>query len=224
MPTRGNKSGYGPVSRYSSPTRRAKMRKRISKVWGKIRKIVRNLRKRWEKWNSCPPGTVRLALATALATPFVDGVEQQGFVDFLHTDVITFRHHALRIPQNKAILANVVWNHKGFLFVAYCHLNPLMWYIQMCFKGRGMWLSVAFCSLQRSISNNFFSSTPILKLQHKSARHIFCFLLKPNINKKVYPCEINQIAALLVQHNRVTWKYGITRVDRSLKRQTLLRD
>ena len=29
-------------------------------VWGKI---DRNLRKKWGKWNSCPPGTVRLATA-----------------------------------------------------------------------------------------------------------------------------------------------------------------
>ena len=46
------------------PTRRAKMRKKISKVWGKI---DQNLRKKWGKWNSCPPGTVRLA--TALIMP-----------------------------------------------------------------------------------------------------------------------------------------------------------
>ena len=39
------------------------MRKKIRKVWGKIRKIDRNLRKEWGKWNSCPPGTVRLATA-----------------------------------------------------------------------------------------------------------------------------------------------------------------
>ena len=41
---------------------RAKMRKKISKVWGKIRKIDRNFRKKMRKvWNSYPPGTVRLA-------------------------------------------------------------------------------------------------------------------------------------------------------------------
>ena len=39
------------------------MRKKISKVWGKIRKIDQNLRKKLGKWNSCPPGTVRLATA-----------------------------------------------------------------------------------------------------------------------------------------------------------------
>ena len=33
------------------------------KVWGKIRKLNRDLRKKWGKWNSCPPGTVRLATA-----------------------------------------------------------------------------------------------------------------------------------------------------------------
>ena len=33
------------------------------KVWGKIRKLNRDLRKKWGKWNSCPPGTVRLAKA-----------------------------------------------------------------------------------------------------------------------------------------------------------------
>ena len=44
-------------------TRRAKMRKKISKVWGKIRKIDQTLRKKWGKWNSCPLGTVRLATA-----------------------------------------------------------------------------------------------------------------------------------------------------------------
>ena len=31
------------------------------KVWGKIRKLNRDLRKKWGKWNSCPPRTVRLA-------------------------------------------------------------------------------------------------------------------------------------------------------------------
>ena len=46
-----------------SPTRRAKMRKKISKLWAKIRKIDRNLRRKWGNWNSCPPGTARLATA-----------------------------------------------------------------------------------------------------------------------------------------------------------------
>ena len=36
---------------------------KISKVWGKIRKIDLNLRKNWGKWNSCPSGNVRLATA-----------------------------------------------------------------------------------------------------------------------------------------------------------------
>ena len=44
-----------------SPTRRAKMRKKVRRVWGKIaknkKKNDRNLRKEWGKWNSCPPGT-----------------------------------------------------------------------------------------------------------------------------------------------------------------------
>ena len=39
------------------------MRKKISKVWGKIRKTDRNLRKKWGKWNSCPPGPERLTTA-----------------------------------------------------------------------------------------------------------------------------------------------------------------
>ena len=42
------------------------MRKKISKVWGKISKIDQNLRKKWGKWNSCPPGTVRLPTALRL--------------------------------------------------------------------------------------------------------------------------------------------------------------
>ena len=33
------------------------------KVWGKIRKLNWDLRKKWGKWNSCPPGTVRLVTA-----------------------------------------------------------------------------------------------------------------------------------------------------------------
>ena len=33
------------------------------KVCGKIRKLNQDLRKKWGKWNSCPPRTVRLATA-----------------------------------------------------------------------------------------------------------------------------------------------------------------
>ena len=51
------------------------MRKKISKVWGKIRKLVQNLRKKWGKWNSCPrscpPRTVRLATALELSVPII---------------------------------------------------------------------------------------------------------------------------------------------------------
>ena len=38
-----------------------------------MRKIDQNLRKKWGKWNSCPPGTVRLATALLItwAMPFV---------------------------------------------------------------------------------------------------------------------------------------------------------
>ena len=56
-------------------TRRAKMRKKISKVWGKTRKIDRNLRTKWGKWNLCPPGTVRLstALISTLYDNFIVG-------------------------------------------------------------------------------------------------------------------------------------------------------
>ena len=50
-------------AKLSTPTLRAKMRKKICKVWGKIRKNDRNLREKWGKWNFCPPGTVRLATA-----------------------------------------------------------------------------------------------------------------------------------------------------------------
>ena len=39
------------------------MRKKISKVWAKKSRIDQNLRKNWGKWNSCPPGTVRLVTA-----------------------------------------------------------------------------------------------------------------------------------------------------------------
>ena len=39
------------------------MRKKMRKVWGKVRKLDPNLRKKWGKWNSCTPGTVRLATA-----------------------------------------------------------------------------------------------------------------------------------------------------------------
>ena len=47
-----------------SPTRRTKMRKKISKVWGKI---DRNLRKKWGKWNSW--SLAHLGLWLRLATP-----------------------------------------------------------------------------------------------------------------------------------------------------------
>ena len=50
-------------------TRRAKMRKKIHRA-SSLGKINRNLMKKWEKWNSCPPGTVRLATALLLRTKF----------------------------------------------------------------------------------------------------------------------------------------------------------
>ena len=53
----------GPSRVGESPTRGVKMRKKMSKIWGQIRKIDQNLRKKGGKWNSCPPGTVRLATA-----------------------------------------------------------------------------------------------------------------------------------------------------------------
>ena len=55
----------GPSRLGDSPTRRsrAKMRKKMSKVWGKIRKNLSHFEEKWGKWNSCQPGTVRLATA-----------------------------------------------------------------------------------------------------------------------------------------------------------------
>ena len=50
----------------NSPTRRTKMRKKVRKNWGKLRKFDRNLRKVWGNWNVCPPGTVMLATALHL--------------------------------------------------------------------------------------------------------------------------------------------------------------
>ena len=54
------------------------MRKKISKVWGKIRKISQNLRKKWGKWNSCPPGTVRLATVLPKFLQKVYGARNSG--------------------------------------------------------------------------------------------------------------------------------------------------
>ena len=48
----------------------------VSKVWGKTRKIDRNLRKKLRKWSSCPPGTVRLA--TALTIMPLRGVDSSS--------------------------------------------------------------------------------------------------------------------------------------------------
>ena len=42
---------------------RAKMRKKMRKVWGKMRKIDQNSRREWEKWKSHPPRTVKLLTA-----------------------------------------------------------------------------------------------------------------------------------------------------------------
>ena len=60
---RSDVTSSGVARAFPGGRRRAKVRKKIRKVWGKI---DRNLRKKWGKWNSCPPGTVRLA--TALVT------------------------------------------------------------------------------------------------------------------------------------------------------------
>ena len=40
----------------------------MRKVWGKIRENDQNLGEKWGKWNSCPPGTVRLATALMSST------------------------------------------------------------------------------------------------------------------------------------------------------------
>ena len=45
---------YGPSRVGRSPTRRAKIRKKVSKVWGKIRKIDWNLRKKMRKVEPLP--------------------------------------------------------------------------------------------------------------------------------------------------------------------------
>ena len=42
---------------------------KVSHSGGKIRKIDQNLREKWGKWNSCPPGTVRLAMALVSQMP-----------------------------------------------------------------------------------------------------------------------------------------------------------
>ena len=45
------------------PTGGPKWGRKWVKVWGKIGKLNRDLRKKWGKWSSCPPRTVRLATA-----------------------------------------------------------------------------------------------------------------------------------------------------------------
>ena len=60
----------GRVSRYPDGQNEEKM----SKVWGNIlRKIDRDLTlEKWGKWNSCLPGTVRLATALDLCIIIID--------------------------------------------------------------------------------------------------------------------------------------------------------
>ena len=70
--TKGNHAGklllvHGQWRRQGLPGwARAKLRKKISKVWGKIRKLIEIWGKKIGKWNSCPPGTVRLDTALCM--------------------------------------------------------------------------------------------------------------------------------------------------------------
>ena len=57
--TRAYNSSKSAVTSYICPSTASSN----SGVRGNKRKINRNLRKKWGKWNSCPPGTVRLATA-----------------------------------------------------------------------------------------------------------------------------------------------------------------
>ena len=52
------------------------------KVWAKIRKLYRDLRKKWGKWNSCPHGTERLAPALIIWSCMKVFKNLNGFTSF----------------------------------------------------------------------------------------------------------------------------------------------
>ena len=73
----------------SRPPGGPKWGKKISKVWGKIRKIYWNLSKKWGKWNPCPPGI----------PSYVRGIKYPGI----------FRsYHPENTPRSSRILRQLV--------------------------------------------------------------------------------------------------------------------
>ena len=95
------------------PTRRAKMRKEMRKVWGKIDKIDPNLRKEWGKWRSCPPGTVRLAMTLQL--PYL---LKRHFLFIFQTIKTIMCNSSFSITNLRKNKLNWSWRHFTFLSTA----------------------------------------------------------------------------------------------------------